>query len=325
MKNIVLIIVFISIYSTGISQESKKSTSEALLKRLSENGCKCVDSINTYNKTKVEVSQEISKCIDAQTGAYQIFSKLTNLDELSKDAEVVDGKKQVNISIDVNENSDDYKKYYYEIEREMMANCASLKSKMASNEKQSAKSFSDNQKASEFYSKGLKEAKNENFEKAAEYFEKAVKEDPEFAFAWDNLGINYRRLKKYDEAINAYKKSLEIDPNGLMPLQNIAIVYQYKQEYSKAIEAYEKLKEIDKNNPEVYYGIGNIYATNLNNLEKGLENMCKAYNMYIEQKSPYRTDAENMISVIYGLMKKQGKEEEFNKILKANHISQSKD
>lgn len=134
----------------------------------------------------------------------------------------------------------------------MMTNCASLKEKMASNEKQSSKSFSDNKKATEFYSKGLNESKNKNYEKAVEYFEIAVKEDPEFTFAWDNLGINYRRLKNFDKAIEAYKKSLEIDPNGLMPLQNIAVVYQYKKEYYKAIKAYEKLAEIDKNNPEVF-------------------------------------------------------------------------
>ena len=168
----------------------------------------------------------------------------------------------------------------------------------------------------------MDESKKENFEKAVQYFEKAVNEDPEFAFAWDNLGLNYRRLNKFDKAIVSYRKSLEIDPNGLMPLQNIAIVYQYKKEYLNAINAYEKLAQIDKNNPEIFYGIGNVYATNLNDYEKGLENMCKAYNMYIEQKSPYRTDAEKIINVIYTEMKKQGKEDKFNQILKANNISQ---
>jgi hypothetical protein len=42
----------------------------------------------------------------------------------------------------------------------------------------------------------------------------------------------------------------------------------------------------------------------------------------VEQKSPYRTDAEKMINAIYAEMKKQDKENKFNEILKANHISQ---
>jgi len=321
MKHLLLIIIIASIYSRGVSQESNKSDAATLLKELAENGCKCVDSIDTYNKSKDDVVKEMSKCINQQAGAFQMGSKLMKIDDLKENAEVINGKKQINISIDVNENSDEYKKYYFEVERCMMANCSSLKEKIANNEKQSAKSLSENKKAAEFYSKGLDETKKENYKKAVEYLEKAVKEDPEFAFAWDNLGVNYRRLNNFDKAIECYQKSLEIDPFGLMPLQNIAIAFQYKKEYSKAIEAYGRLAEIDKNNPEVYYGIGNVYATNLNDFEKGLDNMCKAYNMYVEQKSPYRADAEKMINTIFSEMKKQGKEEEFNKILKANHIS----
>lgn len=321
MKNLLLIIVFISLSFRGVSQESEKSRSETLLKELAENGCKCVDSISTYNKPKAEVAKEISKCINNQAGAFQMGSKLMEIDKLKENAEVVDGKKQINISINVNQNSDDYKKYYYELERYMFNHCNSLKIKMSANGDYNEKSMSTNPQAIEYYNQAIEESKNENYKNAILFYEKAVGADSTFVYAWDNLGICYRRLKEYDKSINAYKKSLEIYPYGLMPLQNIAIVYQYKKEYSKAIEAYGRLAEIDLNNPEVYYGIGNIYANNLNDYEKGLENMCKAYNIYVDQKSPYRADAEKMINVIFSEMKKQGKEEEFNKILKAYNIS----
>lgn len=323
MKKIVILIIVFSIYSAGNSQEVKKLGSETLLKELAENGCKCVDSISTYNRPKNEIAMDISDCIDKQVGAYQLGSKLLQIDSLKEIVPEKNEKKQVDISFDTNEDSDEYKKYYFEMERYMMVKCTSVKEKIASYEKQSAKSFSENKKAIEYYNKGIDESKKENFEKAIEYFDKAVKEDAEFAFAWDNLGVNYRRLNNYDKSIECYQKSLEIDPKGLMPLQNIAIVYQYKKEYNKAIEAYNKLAEIDKNNPEIYYGIGNVYATNLQQYEKGLENMCKAYNLYIYLKSPYRADAEKIISLIYVEMKKQGKEEKFNQILKENNITQN--
>ena len=286
MKKIVLLIIVLSIYSTANSQEVKKVGSQTLLKELSEKGCQCVDSISTYNRPKNEIAMEISECIDKQIGAYQLGSKLLQIDVLKEKATEKDGKKQIDISFNTNENSQEYKKYYFEMERYMMENCASVKEKVAATEKQSAKSFSDNKKAIDYYNKGMDQSKKENFEKAIDYFEKAIKEDSEFAFAWDNLGVNYRRLNNYDKAIECYNKSLEIDPKGVMPLQNIAIVYQYKKEYNKAIEAYSKLAELDKNTPEIYYGIGNVYATNLQDYEKGLENMCKAYNMYVYLKSP---------------------------------------
>jgi tetratricopeptide (TPR) repeat protein len=324
MKNLLFLLLFSICYLQSYAQKDNKITSNDLLKELAEGSCKCIDSIPTFNKQKIEVTSAISKCINKKTGPYQIASKLLEVNNnTNASSEGAKDKKNVDISINLNENSNDYKKYYYEIERYLMANCVALKNKIASVESQSSKSFTENNEAYEFYSKGLDEVKKENYEIAAAYFEKAVKEDPNFAFAWDNLGVNYRRLNQFDKAIEAYKKSLKIDPNGLMPLQNIAVVYQYKKEYQNAIKAYERLAQIDKNNPEIYYGIGHVYTMNLNDYEKGLANMCIAYNMYIEQKSPYRSDAEKVINIIYTEMKKVGKEARFTEILKEHHITQN--
>ena len=106
-----------------------------------------------------------------------------------------------------------------------------------------------------------------------------------------------------------------------MPLQNIAIVYEYKKEYDKALKTYERLAKLDKNNPETFYGIGRMYILGKNDFENGLDNLCKAYNLYIEQKSAFRADAEKVIQFIYEEMKKQGKEDKFKEILKKNNIS----
>ncbi len=62
---------------------------------------------------------------------------------------------------------------------------------------------------------------------------------------------------------------------------------------------------------------------NLQDFEKGLDNMCKAYVIYTQQKSPYRTDAEKVIAYIYSEMKKQNKTDKFNEVLKANNINQN--
>ena len=321
MRKILFLFALAIFYGNGFSQKAKKSETDSLLKELAENGCKCVDSIVIINTSKTEIASKISDCINTQTGAYQLGSKLMKIDDAKDDAKIVDGKKQINISFNSDENSDEYKKYYYELERYMMSNCKSLNEKMASNEKLGAKSYTENKKAADFYSKGLDEAKKENTEKAVQYFEKAVKEDPKFAFAWDNLGLMYRKLENFDKAIEMYNKSLEIDPTGMMPLQNIAVAYIYKKDYTNAIKSYEKLAILDPKNPEVHYGIGNIYTNYLKEYEKGLDHLCKAYNIYIEQKSPYRTDAEKLIGISYREMKKEGKEAKFDEILEANNIN----
>jgi len=319
MKTLLLFLAIL-LCQVSFGQKSDTSITKQLLKELAENACKCTDSISLGDKTKAQIANEINKCIDEQTGAYQLGAKLANINALKEEAKEKDGKKEINISINMDKGSDDYKEYYYEMERYLMDNCKAVKDKMATNDKQGTKSYSSNPEALELYSKGLDEAKKENCKKAITYYEQAVKIDPQFAFAWDNMGICYRRLENYDKAIEAYKRSLEIDPEGRMPLQNIAIVYQYKKEYNKAIEAYEKFAKVDKDNPEVYYGIGNIYTNFLQDAEKALPYMCKAYNLYVKQKSPYRTDAEKIINIIYAEMKKQGKEARFSEILKENDI-----
>ena len=321
MKKTLFILLGTALLQQSFGQAKPATAKDTLLAESAANACKCIDSIRIYNKARAEVAKEIHRCIAEQVSSYQLMAQLMNIDLLNDSIENKNGKKEINISLNVDENSPAFKESYYEIERYLMAHCPVLKEKIAANEKQSDKSFSANPDAQNFYSKGLDESKADNHKKAIKYFEKAVKIDPEFAFAWDNMGLAYRKLGEYDKALECYKKSLEIDPGGAMPLQNTAIVYQYKKEYQLAIETYEKLAALDKQNPEIYYGIGQIYATQLKDPEKALPFMCQAYNLYIEQKSPYRTDAEKLIQFIYSEMKKGNKEERFNEILKEHNIS----
>ncbi len=325
LKKLVLLIVILSIAGYGLAQETKPTLEQTVLKELSDKTCKCIDSIQTVNKKKADIAQEIGDCIDKYADSYQLMAKtfaLTNIDSAIT-SKTDDNNKKVNVEIriDMNKNSPEYKKYYYELERYLMDNCAAVKAKVANDDQIKDVSLSENKEAMKWYHKGDDELKEKNYQKAVEMYEKALKIDAKFAFAWDNLGISYRMLGKYDKALEAYQKSLALDPKGLFPLQNIPVVYIYKKEYQKAIDAYEKLALVDDKNPEVYYGIGNIYASELQEYEKALPNLCKAYNLYIEQKSPYRTDAEKLINVVYAGMKKQGKTKQFSEILKKYNIS----
>lgn len=318
MNKVLILLIAFGTYITLAAQEKKN---EALLKEVSENACKSIDSIDTYNKTREQIAKEINSCIDKQVMAYQLGSKMEAVTTDKSLTAKTNKHKTIKINISDDKNSNEYKKYYYEIERYLMGNCKAIKQKIATNDVETDKAMSKNNTALDFYSQGLKEYKAENYKDAILYFEKAVATDSVFTFAWDNLGICYRRTDDYDKAIYAYKKSLELDPNGTTALQNIAVAYKYKKEYKLAIDAYDRLAVIDKNNPEVFYGLGDIYTFSLNDYEKGLDNMCKAYNKYVEQQSPYRSDAEKIISTIYSEMKKQNKLDRFNAILKENHIN----
>ncbi len=274
-----------------------------------ERVCKCSDSISVYNKSKDEIQQDISNCLKKYAESYQMMDQLFKVSKNDK-------QKEVNITVNTNPESEQYKKYYYKLERAVMDSCASVIQAMNADNKTSDKSYSDHALALQYYEKGNTFLQKKELEKAKKMYELAVDADPNFAFAWDNLGLVNRYLDNYDEAIKCYNKSLAIDPTGSMPLQNLAIVYQYKKDFKNAIATYDRMSD---DNPEKFYGKANAYILQ-QDWENALDNICQSYVIYDDAKSPYRTDAEKLMAIIYEQMKKEGKQKKANKILKKYNI-----
>ncbi|NCU06339.1 MAG: tetratricopeptide repeat protein, partial [Chitinophagaceae bacterium] len=217
--------------------------------------------------------------------------------------------------------SEQYKKYYYQLETALADSCSSMRQVVSNSNEESENSSSKNPKAIKYYEEGVDYMKEQDYKKAVLNFKKAVETDSMFSFAWDNLGVCNRKLGNLDDALHAYRQSLKINPYGKLPLQNIPIVYLYKKEYDKAILEYQHLANVYPDDPETFYGIGNVLINYKEEYEEGLRYMCKAYNMYIQLKSPYRVDAEKQINFIYAKMKEAGKEKRFFEILKENNIN----
>lgn len=284
MKTIKFLLLFI--ITIGYSQEKKID----YVKTISESACDCIAKINTENKDK---NSAIKNCI-----ATSIIDNL--------DVKVNSNEKDIS---EIQLESAAYKK----IETHLIENCEALKQISFSENKEFKHSTSQNVLAQLAYDDGMDSMDESNFGNAILKFKKAIEIDPKFAFAWDNLGISYRKTNQYEEAITAYKKSLEINPKGRMPLMNIAVTYNLKKEYDAAIQYYNKFISIYKDDPEGYYGLGLILYTN-NNQEDGLDNLIHAYTIYTAQNSPYRADAAKKIGYMYNDLKNQDKLELFNKV-----------
>ena len=302
-----------------LNEEQKKMVKEAFSKNkiLAQNAeitCKCIDSISVNNKNADDTSKDIKKCIDDNVVGYQTTLKLMATVDAAQD-------ENVNVTIFTNQESIEYKKYYYEIERQVMDSCPAIKNVVGVNNKEAEKSISKKSLAIREYNQANEFLRQNDYANALPFFEKAVKIDPEFVFAWDNIGVCYRRLGNYDKSLMAYRMSLKLDPKNLTALQNVPLAYVGKKEYKKAIKAYGDLEKVDKDNPEIYYGMGVVYFENIKDNEKALENMCKAYILYIAQNSPYRTDAENVIQKLYSEFKQNGQIEKFNQILNLFNIT----
>jgi tetratricopeptide (TPR) repeat protein len=251
---------------------------------VANDACECISQIEASSDAK---NDNISDCI-------------------TKSLESVKGKKG-----DATNGKNDMN--YKMVETYLVQHCKPLKELAFTENKKFKYASSDNVLAQLAYDDGMEYINEGDTENAIEKFSKAVEIDPNFAFAWDNLGISYRKNKQYENAIAAYLKSLEIYPEGRLPLLNIAITYNLNQQYTEAVTHYEKFIEIFSDDPEGYYGLGLILYTQ-DQEEAGLDNLIRAYTIYTSQNSPYRADAAKKIGYMYKDLKNQDKLEVFQKV-----------
>jgi len=84
---------------------------------------------------------------------------------------------------------------------------------------------------------------------AKKEYEKAIKLNPQYAEAINNLGAIYYGQKSYKRAIRQYQKAIELTPLAASIHSNLGSAYFARKEYPKAALAYQKALEID---PEVF-------------------------------------------------------------------------
>lgn len=100
------------------------------------------------------------------------------------------------------------------------------------------------QSAEYYYSLGQIEENSGNYDKAINYYKKAVSIDSNYADAYIGLGGIYYEKGEYDLEISNYKKAVDIDPNKYDNLYYLGTAYEDIRQYNKAIEAYVKVLSI---------------------------------------------------------------------------------
>ena len=124
-----------------------------------------------------------------------------------------------------------------------------------------------------------------NYQKALEFFSKAIdiyKRDPA---AFYNRGIANEELENYKEAIEDYKKSLTMD--GLMYTanthNNIGFSYLQLEDFNNALIHLNRAINIKSDEGSYYNNRGNLYI-NLEEWEKALKDYETAKGKYLRKK-----------------------------------------
>jgi tetratricopeptide (TPR) repeat protein len=84
---------------------------------------------------------------------------------------------------------------------------------------------------------------------AKQWYEKAIKLNPKYAEAINNLGTVYYAAKSYRRAVNQYKKALAITPDSATMVSNLGNAYFARKNYSEAQAAFDRAVQLD---PDVF-------------------------------------------------------------------------
>lgn len=119
--------------------------------------------------------------------------------------------------------------------------------------------FTKNPAAHDYWKKG-----NELFDQgktvaSLEYFEKAIRNDPDFAEAYNGMGIAFYEKRDYPSALECYKRALMIKPDFVEAMNNLGTVFLFLGRFPDAAMAYEKVVEIQPDMAEAFNNLGLVY------------------------------------------------------------------
>jgi len=187
------------------------------------------------------------------------------------------------------------------------------------------------EKAKEYYKKAA-DADPSNFQSLIEYSvvcsrngenEEAIKtlkavleEDPENSLAVSMLAKIYSGVERVDDSIRMYERATQISPKDPQVWHDYAMVLMGYERFTEAEEAYKKTIELDKTNVEALRNFGLLYIQ--------LDDIPKAIEQY-ETSLKYDPYHEQTWSLVAGMYKKTGQEEELEKTLFAgrHHLNSS--
>ena len=134
------------------------------------------------------------------------------------------------------------------------------------------------------------------YDEAIEILNVAVKIDPKFVPAYNQMGLILFEADKKDESIEAFKNAIAIDPENLNSRLGLGKTYSMITRNDLAVEQYLKAADLKKNDPEILFKIALEYWYH-QNLEKSKE----YYNKVLEIDSSHIQTHLNLISVYESL------------------------
>lgn len=106
------------------------------------------------------------------------------------------------------------------------------------------------------YEKGVKNAADNNPEKAVQHFKEAIATHSQFYSAYVAIAEQYAKLKRDDEAAAAYQKAIEMKPDRAPAYVGLGVMLVKQKKYSEAISPLRRSLEIERQSSTPYLFLG---------------------------------------------------------------------
>jgi tetratricopeptide (TPR) repeat protein len=130
--------------------------------------------------------------------------------------------------------------------------------------------------AQKAYQKGEQAASKGNLEAACAHFEEAVKIDPEFADAYNDLGAAKAGMKQLPEAAAEFQKAIDLAPEHPLALPNLSIVLAKMKNYHDAGEVARRALRVAPGSGKIHYILAVSILADHGNLDDALVHLERA-------------------------------------------------
>ena len=115
------------------------------------------------------------------------------------------------------------------------------------------------QKANEHNDRGVMLFHRRELAAAEAEFHRVLDIRPDFAEAYNNLGLTLSDLGKKEEAVEAFKKAIDLSPEAPEAYNNLGCLYRIKKDYQQAVELFNQAIAKREDYSLAYFNLGVAY------------------------------------------------------------------
>jgi tetratricopeptide (TPR) repeat protein len=119
--------------------------------------------------------------------------------------------------------------------------------------------LSEKELARAFSNRGNAYNEKEDYDRAIQDYDQAIRLKPNHAPTFSNRGVAYGRKGDYDRAIQDYDQAIRLNPNNADAFSNRGAAYVRKGDYDRAIQDHDQAIRLNPDNANALYNRGNAY------------------------------------------------------------------